>query len=333
MTTKLKIHLLAQPDILSCARTELTLIQGLRALELEERIQLVDTVDAADFVILSVLFFAIRPAPHDKADLRTHQTHLSNVLRAIEKIPREKLVIVDVSDTSDIYVPLDRAKYTFKKSVYDSVPDGDFIRRIPAECFGRVNPWEYAALIPEYRPFPTIEKDIDLFCPVRRNPVHYHRNAVLDTLKGMRELDDYRTIIGAVSAGGLQNNKSEPVFDDVYFNHLARAKIVVLCAPVWQSTVSLWESLCAASLVICDKLNFDWLQPRILGGKHLLEYSDLGELKEHILYALDKDNAADVQQIRYKGFGWAMAHRPVNRVRYLINKLDTARSSRRVSER
>jgi hypothetical protein len=284
-----------------CPRTELMVLEGLQDIP---EVELVDCESAADFVIWHHV-----PQNSGQKDYCL-----------INKIDPKKLVVIDSIDENNEYFVQDFNPNNyflyFKRSIVKTDQSGN---RTPIPLLERQFPWDYGIL--KGFQFPKIEDNIKpIAIGVYLRPSCEFRVAVLQYMSKWAERNkQYYSIIGPVSNGSRSVDKTV-YFDPIYFEYLARTKIIVSCGPFgWCGDSRGAEAIANKCVYISNEL-WDYMPNAPVDGEHWIKFNSLWDLDSKIQDLLLHNR----KRIRITHFGYehAMAyHTSKARMQYIINKI------------
>ncbi len=242
-----------------CPRGEAIVRQGLEA---HPDVELVESADGADFVIL---------------DFVGHWNGQKWDRSGLSQYDPDKLVVIDFQDEWDKPLAGKFHSY-FKRSLcrtrgssgpHDVIPTKLFVNDQP-----RTYPITYGVLDEFPRGMkPFEEREVAVGCYLR--PSCPNRAAVLNVMRGLASTNpDYHC--GAVSDASRSVGTSVFV-DPTYFDQLENTRINVTCGPTfWEGDSRLWESMAAGCVTFMDRLYTPL--PKSLDG--LVVFYDMGDLAE-----------------------------------------------------
>ena len=266
------------------------LLAGIRR---NPRVELVDDVEAADFVLLD--FRHILDGP----PLRTDP---------------DRTIIVDYRDPVKPLLAHDAAWY-FKRSVVDQVERRfcDYDR--PVTPIGYCVKDDYLDRgSPAER---TRDIDVSVFFEPQSDAAarNLYRSRVARVVRD--EYRQRRVFVGiAGSAGALGRN----FFQSQYFEIMAHSKVVVTCNPDrWEGDYRLFEAISSGALVISDEMLTPVVHP-FIDHEHLVAYdrNDLRTLTSAIDRMLDDERLRSA--IAQRGYEHAMRyHTTTNRIDEILD--------------
>lgn len=279
-----------------CPRTELIIKQGLSKIP---DIKLVDNEKDSDYVIWQ----------------HVPQYAGNKSFKLINRIDPKKLIVIDSIDENNEYFVenFNSSSYFlyFKRSILQLDKFGNKNKLdLPERCF----PWDYAIL--DGFLFPEQEKTIDIGCYLRQSC--YNRSLALYLMK---KFNHPNSIVGEVSSGSRSNGQTV-YYDPVYFNHLAKTKIIVSSGPyAWTGCSRPSEAFANKCLYLADEA-YRFMPNAPIDGEHWLKWSPQipDTLYEKLNFALE--NTAIAKTIAFDGYNHARKHHSSEaRMKYVVEKI------------
>jgi len=291
-----------------------------QGLEDHPNIQLVDSVEEAEFVVWHTCGW-------DKEMIPPPEPGHSNP-HNMPFVPSEKLIMIDTSDhpMPDVLTGRRGRVALFKRSWPKKADEG---RRVTGfydfgNNFLNVYPTGYG-IVKDYLPFEQFNtnRDIDVICSLRRFDGPTSPREL--TMAWMREYQSRSKIKGKIRVGSISSGSRE-VVDNSYQKTLNRAKIIVTANPMkWEGDSRLYEALASGALVFVDAI-YTPLENPLIHDEHVVFFdtSNTDEAKRKLFERLDfyLRNEARRQQVAWRGYVHAMRHyRAVNRMDDVFTKV------------
>lgn len=268
----------------SCPRTELIITEGLNQLQ---DVELVHNITQADFIIWH----------------HVPQNYGQKSYEIINTLDPKRLIIIDsIDENNEFFLPEmnpDNYFLYFKRSIIHRDSKGNTDR---LQLFERMYPWDYAILDGFIQP--EQPKTIDIGCYLR--PSCLFRSQILYYMQRYKR--NINMVIGEVS-NGTRCIGDKVHYDEIYFNYLAKTKIVVSSGPFgWTGCSRASEAFANKCLYISNEA-YDYMPNPPIHGEHYIKYNPLSgpQLLYDILdFLLSKEDL--VHQISLDGYTYAIKH-------------------------
>eukprot|EP00981_Chlorochromonas_danica_P014783 scaffold8804_cov161-Ochromonas_danica.AAC.8 len=230
-----------------------------------------------------------------------------------------KLVILDESDSSEVYRPPaknDLSPFlTFKRS-YVRRQNGVFQGYMKYLLNMNILPMTYpvaeAYIKPKAIPIP--QRALEIVCTLRGGGHDPTRRRVREFVE---EYGKTREIVNIIA--GEVNQQSRTVISKQYFEQMATAKIIVTSNPShWEGDFRLCEAMASGALIFVDEMYVPRPFP-FQDHQHLIYYNNKN--KTDLFAKLDaiRSNPERLQEIALRGFAHALTfHRAVNLIDYIF---------------
>jgi len=192
-----------------------------------------------------------------------------------------KLIVLDEFDGYPLYAPYNnRADMTREygnsmvwynamyKRAYTSRKDGNHMD-YPHLLKDDVYPLTYSVAEEYAKDVFNKNREIDIMCTLRGHKKMSTRQRVSDwVIEYVAVKNITNAVLGQVNKGSRNN------LNEVYFNEMYNAKIIVTVNPAhWEGDFRLWESLASGALVFVDPLNTPMPYP-LIHGVHVIYFSN-----------------------------------------------------------
>jgi hypothetical protein len=160
-----------------------------------------------------------------------------------------------------------------------------------------------------------LKKDINISCTLVPKSCTLQRNKINEFV---RNLNIPNTVIGSISRGNYATESYDKSKEE-YFRVLAKSKISVSYPGLGFDTGRFWEILANKALLFSPPLQIKMPHP-FLEFKHFIPYNTLPQLKNRLLYYLDKEE--EREKIANAGYRHLLKyHTSKERARYLLDMI------------